>query len=346
MPTAPPKSVTLRRSCQRCAKGKRRCDLRSPECSRCLKGGLNCVYINAPLAVSTSSRQSVDKPYSYHHKRHGKICNQIQPPLRLEIGKEYNKSTIRFLVNGIRDLPRSYAQGRKTLFIHPEVYESETPTPLRDVNWLCKLHVQAEQADRARDLSPLLRRKLTEYARRLSGALGIEELLGYSQALILIHCVLSLSEEARNEYSDTTSTMLEWIAQRLWQQAPTQLPSSLSPKRAWLLAESVRRTIITSLMLRSAYSLHTRNYSVRTPFVDALPFDTRLILWDQDSDKEWRDFDSTSHHSMISLHEYSDALEHGRVYDVTQFSALILAACKGKEISAVPFPPTRTYVVG
>jgi len=295
--------------------------------------------------VSNTARRSINKPYSYPRQWPNKLSSQILPPLRLEIGKEYSKSTIRFLVNGIRDLPRSYAQSQKTLFIHPEMHGIETPMPLRDVHWLCKLHVQAEQAKRAQDLSPLLRRKLTEYARRLSGALGIEDLLGYSQALVLIHCALALSEDDRNEYCDKTSTMLEWIAERLWQQAPTQLPSSLSPKRAWLLAESVRRTIITSLMLRSAYSLHKRNYSVRTPFVDALPFDTRLTLWDNGSENEWNDLDSASNNSMISLHEYSNALEHGRVHDVTPFSALILAACKGKEISAIPFPPTRPYVV-
>jgi hypothetical protein len=63
--------------------------------------------------------------------------------------------------------------------------------------------------------------------------------------------------------------MLAGVAGKLWQQAPIQLPQGLSPRHAWLLAESVRRTINVCFMLHSAYSLSTRNYSVRTPFVDS-----------------------------------------------------------------------------
>ncbi|KXJ87797.1 hypothetical protein Micbo1qcDRAFT_124107 [Microdochium bolleyi] len=41
--------VTLRRSCAACAKAKHSCDLRTPQCSRCLKRNLACHYANAPL---------------------------------------------------------------------------------------------------------------------------------------------------------------------------------------------------------------------------------------------------------------------------------------------------------
>ncbi|EKV07446.1 hypothetical protein PDIG_73070 [Penicillium digitatum PHI26] len=35
--------------------------------------------------------------------------------------------------------------------------------------------------------------------------------------------------------------MLAGVAGKLWQQAPIQLPRALSPRSAWLFAESVRR---------------------------------------------------------------------------------------------------------
>lgn len=274
------------------------------------------------------------------------LMGQVEFPLRLEIAKEYDPSAIRFLVNGIREFPRSFAKTQKTLFIHPDANMPEPPAPLRDIYWLCKLQLQAEGAKRSQVLCPLLRRKLAEYTRHLSHALGIEDLLGYSQALILIQCILALGEDDSNEYFEGTSVLLESVAERLWQQAPIQLPSSLSPRHAWLLAESVRRTIIVSLMLRSAYSLHTRNYSVRTPFVDALPFDVHTELWDDGSQQTWAKAGPGSHGEMMSLHEYSDALESGRVYDVSPFAALVLAACKGKEVSAITFPPPSSYIHG
>lgn len=343
MPPIPPRSFTLRRSCQACVRGKRRCDQRSPKCTRCLNRGLDCEYANAPMAVTKTAQKSIERQHPYKYPQTSIFSGQIQFPLRLEIAKEYDPSVIRFLVKEIREIPKSFARTQKAFFVHPDVHKSGPVMSIREIGWLCKLHVQAEQAKRSQDLSPLLRRKVTEYTRKLSRPLNFEELLGYSQALIIAQCILVMEENGRGKYSEATTAVLEWVAERLWQQAPTQLPSSLSPRHAWLLAESVRRTIIVSLILRSAYSLHTRNYSVRTPFVDALPFDVRTELWDG-SEQTWSESDSKSDESMVSLHEYSDAMERGRVYNVSPFAALILAACKGKQISAITFPPDSPYI--
>ncbi|KAF8853142.1 hypothetical protein BDZ45DRAFT_598946 [Acephala macrosclerotiorum] len=44
--------ATLRRSCNACAKAKQRCDLRIPQCSRCMKRKSSCIYENEPLTSS------------------------------------------------------------------------------------------------------------------------------------------------------------------------------------------------------------------------------------------------------------------------------------------------------
>lgn len=41
--------MTLRRSCAACAKAKHSCDLRTPQCTRCVKRKSSCVYANEPL---------------------------------------------------------------------------------------------------------------------------------------------------------------------------------------------------------------------------------------------------------------------------------------------------------
>jgi hypothetical protein len=41
---------TLRRSCDACARSKLRCDLLTPQCSRCRKTTRACVYANEPLS--------------------------------------------------------------------------------------------------------------------------------------------------------------------------------------------------------------------------------------------------------------------------------------------------------
>ncbi|KAK8058805.1 hypothetical protein PG994_009253 [Apiospora phragmitis] len=54
---------TLRRSCEACAKSKLSCDLRTPQCSRCLKRKATCSYANEPL-TSPAESQSPESPAS------------------------------------------------------------------------------------------------------------------------------------------------------------------------------------------------------------------------------------------------------------------------------------------
>ncbi|KAJ5334743.1 hypothetical protein N7452_007146 [Penicillium brevicompactum] len=347
MPVDRPRPVTLRRSCKACIKGKRRCDQAWPRCSRCLGKDIECEYTNAPLTAN------LNRPAysgSLTNQKSSKInvtpAPKIFAPLRLEIAKEYDPNIIRFLVAGLRDLPAKFAENSKTLFIHPHLYRNGLPPPVREVHDICRLNMQTGQTSRISfTLLSMLRQQSTQLSRRLSHAATFEELLGCSQALVLIQCILILNEgAAQTAYSELVSVMLAGVAGKLWQQAPIQLPQALSPRHAWLLAESVRRTIIVCFMLRSAYSLNTRNYSVRTPFVDSLPFDLRTNLWDDDSEHTWQDSLSNSDNSMVSLHEWSDGLAAGRVHDVSGFSALILAACKGQSVSTIPSPPVDCYI--
>ncbi|EAW16723.1 uncharacterized protein NFIA_000670 [Aspergillus fischeri NRRL 181] len=239
---------------------------------------------------------------------------QLHRPLRLEITKSYPQQIVRFLVHGMRD---------------------KTPTQIIAAYDLCKLHTQIGQGKGTgmATLGPRLRQQLINLLHQFMHAKSFEELLACAQALILLQCIVLLRDD-QNMYSDRVSCSLADVGQRLWQQAPFQLPHTLSPRRAWIYAESVRRTIIVSFMLRSVYSLQRRNYSVRTPFIDSLPFDVRTSLWDTPGEA-WADGPSKA--EMVSLHEYSGMLESGQIHDITPFGSLILAACRGVAISEIPF---------
>jgi hypothetical protein len=271
---------------------------------------------------------------------------QIHAPLRLEIAKEYDPNIVRFLVAGLRGLTVQFVTSRKTLFIHPGLYPHGLPAPVREIHNVCKLTMHHDRNGEIRfTLHSILRQHSIELCRQLNHTANFEELLACSQALVLIQCILVLNEDANTiPYSEAISTMLVGVAGKLWQQAPIQLPQALSHRHAWLLAESVRRTIIVCFMLRSAYSLNTRKYSVRTPFVDSLPFDLRTNLWDDDSPAFWEHALSDSDAPMVSLHEWSDGMAAGRVHNVSHFSELILAACKGQAVSTIPSPPLGTYI--
>jgi hypothetical protein len=78
--------------------------------------------------------------------------------------------------------------------------------------------------------------------------------------------------------------------------------------------------------------------------VDSLPFDLKTNLWEDDSEIAWQEGLFNPHGSMVSLHEWSDGLAAGRVYDVSIFTSFILAACKGRGVSTISSPPVNSYI--
>ncbi|KAL3442916.1 hypothetical protein BJX65DRAFT_212189 [Aspergillus insuetus] len=305
---------TLRRSCQACIRRRRRCDRLWPTCSRCHTRGKRCEYANVPLPTT------------------------VPWPLRLEFRKNFEPRVISFLASGLGSYPASFARCMKTHFIHPDLWSHHNPpAPIRDVHALCQLH--ATNADKSAVLSSLLHR-ISILIRHISNPSNFEDLLASSQALLLAQCMVIFSEDASSPFSDSVSDMLYSLGHNLWQQAPIQLSSSLSPQQAWLFGESVRRTIIVAFMLRSVYSLMKRNFALRTPFVDALPFDRRTALWDEKLDT-WTGIAPESGDAMVSLHGYSGILEIGHIHAIPEFERFILAACRGRTVDMIPYPASR-----
>lgn len=342
---------TLHRSCKTCARGKRRCDQRWPRCSRCLARKTDCEYINVPLTAETDGSESRQRAIRHNELGSRSLLSktEVQRPLRLEIAKGYEQDIISFLVSGMQQFPVAFAQNMKTLFIHPKIYEAPSAfDTAQDLLALCQLHIRAKQKTtlaNTNTIGAVLHQKVAHLHRHVGRTTNFSQLLSCTQTLLLVQSILLLDDSYNGDlpYSEKTATILTDLAEQLWQQAPIQLPSTMSSQRAWLFAESVRRTIIVGFMLRSVYSLKKRNYSVRTPFVDSLPFDLRTSLWDADSHEVWDNHHLDSSHYMVSLRQYSTMLENGQVHGVSTFGSLILAACKGKAASEIRFPSRLPY---
>ncbi|KAL4813739.1 hypothetical protein BDW67DRAFT_192661 [Aspergillus spinulosporus] len=334
------KPRTLRRVCQACARGKRRCDQRWPQCGRCLARGISCEYANVPLTGDDAVTTATTAAAATAAAAAPLITPTIHYPLAMEIPKRYEQSIIALLVEGVSSIPLEFTQNMKTHFIHSELWPRGSgvgvlpPAPIRDMYAVCQLY---QRLHNTTTFQTLLRQKTAYLYRQFLRAASFEEALASAQALLLGQCMLVATDGPEAPYLEATSTMLLSLGQRLYQQAPTQLPSTLSPRRAWLFAESVRRTIIIAFVLRGVYSLKKRNYSARTPFIDSLPFDMRTELWDA-SANSWTDTAGDPADSIVSLHQYSGMLESGLVHGISLFGGLILAACRGKAVEEVAYP--------
>lgn len=57
----------------------------------------------------------------------------------MEMIKTFDGGIIRFLIDGMRAFPITFAQQMKTLFIHPEIYGSSSHSALvQEIYTLCK----------------------------------------------------------------------------------------------------------------------------------------------------------------------------------------------------------------
>jgi hypothetical protein len=250
----------------------------------------------------------------------------------IEVLKCRTPDIIETIVQGMRNIPVLFAQGMQSVFIHPCLYGKSLPPPVRDVHALCNLYLTEEGGFNPSELYPLLQRQVGAILRAARTATTFEGLLACVQALTIAQCL-----QMGNRYFDMavverTNNVVMYLARKLWEQAPYQLPSTMSPWRAWLFGESVRRTIIFAHVVYATFSLMKHGYALRTPFVDALPFDMRTWLWEVQSEDVWSRHYTNTAIPMVSLYEFCVLLASEQIGCFSTFEGILVAACKGKEL--------------
>ena len=364
---------TLRRSCNACARAKKRCDLFFPQCSRCQSRSLRCFYANEPTHASfgrtadEQSRQAAppNVASSTEHEVHpsqpypsdGGVNRGFQfPRLTFQYPSFYgvpltlDTETVRFLVVHLTSFPATFAETGTAPFINLDVYENRLPEAITDIWTLCAA-VSPSASSNKFFFAQILDTKTTQLIRSASTFTSFTELLAMVQVLILALIIRLFSCKDINDNQIKNDALLDALGKltlRLWQKAPTQVSASLSPRQAWLFAESVRRTILTSHMLRGTYDVIRQGYFLHTTFVEALPFDLRTSLWERLSSSSNAD-DAAFRVANIgtklaSYREYSDMWDYGQIHGSTTFGILLLVACKGKEVVKKGLPYYSLHV--
>ncbi|KAF5554093.1 hypothetical protein FPHYL_8523 [Fusarium phyllophilum] len=212
---------------------------------------------------------------------------QIFNPLHQEIVRVFDQGTLHHLSDILRTFPGQFVEHGKTSFIHSALYNSSLPSPLKEVRDVCySYHIAGDYLASSRlSVLRLTIRRLLRLSKRTS---TFADTLAYAQAISLAQIIRLLECHDTNEDNIERDNEEMWaINHELWQHAPTQLPSSLSPWKAWLFSENVRRTIMVCNILLAVYSSLRRGYTMHSLYVEALPFDVRMGLWDADSESAW-----------------------------------------------------------
>ncbi|EWY99937.1 hypothetical protein FOYG_03862 [Fusarium oxysporum NRRL 32931] len=212
---------------------------------------------------------------------------QFFNPLHLEVVRVIDQPTLHHLSDILRSFPGQFAEHGKTSFIHSALYNPSLPPPIKEVSDVCySYHIGGEYLASSR--LNALRLTIRRLLRRSKRTASFADTLAYAQAISLAQIIRLLECHDTNEDDIERDNEEMWaLTHQLWQHAPTQLPSSLSPWKAWLFSENVRRTIMVCNILLAVYSSLKRGYTMHSLCVEALPFDVRTKLWDADSESAW-----------------------------------------------------------
>ena len=349
---------TLRRSCNACARAKTRCDLLSSGCSRCLKKKTRCVYTNEPLGPrkdSSVARQQ-QKVAAHGTGKHGARATAhrslgdsfvlalqnsnltLQRPSFHGVPLTLDNGTVQYIFMHLASFPTMFAKHGRTPFIDLQIYDDSLPESIQDTWSICASAVTSSSVNKAL-LNHSLDSKTVQLIYSAKDAASFADLLASLQALILALIMRLFTCNLGDSLS--VGALLDTLGKltfRLWQQAPARIPASLTPRQAWLFAESVRRTILTSHLLRGTWSVFSRGYFLHTAFVEALPFDVRTSLWDSLSDPVQWPAIANFGTKMVSYREYTDMWECGQIHGATKFGTLLLVACKGKDAVKAGLP--------
>ena len=265
---------------------------------------------------------------------------QWDQPLTLDAGYEFplqqikwrnSHSTISYLVSKLRAFPTALAFEGRTPFIHHQLYSECDNHQTRDLYHICTALSDTEGKTNAAPVS-LVEHNLAKLRSDHSKILSFEDLLTSVQALMM-YLIISLFNESAHfrTLGERYIPLLDQWTRNLRDQAPGELPHSLSPWQAWFFAESVRRSILISHLIRGVYATIKQGYHLHTLYVETLPFDVQTSLWEAESASEWAELAPSSRPQMVSYREYATNYATATHAPTGTFERLLLSACYGKE---------------
>ncbi|RDL35316.1 Uncharacterized protein BP5553_07247 [Venustampulla echinocandica] len=178
----------------------------------------------------------------------------------------------------------SLALHNRTFFIHRTFLSHPIPPPLQSALSTCALstlHSPSTFSILASHLRTLIASSYTTFYSPTA-------ILHSVQALIIFQTIRLLSSDHQHIFDAET----DFLRLNKWtitlQTAYFSLPSPSTSYAEWILKESSRRTILTSVLLRSLYCTTKDGYTELVPLLGSLPVSLNGGLWEMDGEEgEW-----------------------------------------------------------
>ncbi|KAJ5896426.1 uncharacterized protein N7473_005825 [Penicillium subrubescens] len=367
MPSRSSESRSRQKSCVACAEGKRRCNRQTPQCSRCLGRGLKCTYINGSSAkkrhkslvvadlqpIESEFYDNLDDILSLWSPNSDSLIDSSSATASWHTGSPSlldtpllfpaiffpetaapDKWSITQSLRCVKSFPQMFARSRRTPFIHQRLYDTYLPNAIQDAFTVSAAY--CTRAPGTEDMSlRVLEAKTASLLQQVNQTTSVEELLASVQALMLFHIIQLFDGDIRQRSlaERNMDTLRTWTT-RLQVQAEDL--GHATSWQEWILAESIRRTVIFSALIDSLYSSLKHGYCKNVKALSMLPFTSRPELWDLTTSAAWLTESSQSGSEVVLYGDFSMAWENGRVLgELDYFQKLLLIPCVGERYKDV-----------
>ncbi|OCL11977.1 hypothetical protein AOQ84DRAFT_170896 [Glonium stellatum] len=330
--------VARRKSCGECAKAKRRCDMQMPRCQRCTKKNIDCRYPRSGPPISEVPIPELDFPWlddllrapetaawadvlaepalSNYHPTNSDGTSlpdflQIEPPSMTTLARQ----EMTFAVRQFKTYPEKWLKEGKAPFIHRCLYATNMPRALQDAYAACAIY-STKTEENSTVAYAVIEAKANELIRSPNQSSWTHlDLLAAVQGLLIFQFIRLFDGDIRQRaQAEQAEPVLESWTEQLKSRTQTEqaiTTSNTTSWRAWLFAESVRRTIIMSFMIRGIYSLSQ--------------------LWDATSAFQWNKACRECSPLWVLRMNFDAVLREAKANEVDEFGIVMMVTYKGQD---------------
>ncbi|KUJ16651.1 uncharacterized protein LY89DRAFT_618012 [Mollisia scopiformis] len=309
------RSTTRQKACTGCVKAKRRCDLTIPSCSRCMARNRLCSYNDQLVAFAAGDAKISETPN--HDPAAAELLTSPYDSFPFPELAVIEPHQIEYCVFELRRCVLSLAMESRAPFIHSDLYHDTMPDTYQDLLSICSLYNQKTETNSMIVFRMLFikLKKLISSSRTFTQP---EDWLLAVQTLIIYQIIRVFDgDKKQEELADQDFDLLENWSRKLQE---VDVGRSTSHHQ-WLLMESIRRTLMVSVLFRCLYKILKDGMSDLVPVMAALPVSENTDDWDRVEGPRRIP-------SLVTYTSYVKDWNEGKVTTVDAYEMLLLKACR------------------
>ncbi|KAL1623393.1 hypothetical protein SLS54_004382 [Diplodia seriata] len=253
------------------------------------------------------------------------------------------QARVEFAAKRLAAVPKTFAEQAQTMFIHRQLFQEKSPPALQDALSVCALYCLKNPDNQALVFANL-QQKTQQLIANTDPLLASKlELLAALQALLLYQAIRLFDGDIRlrTQAEADEAVLVAWTKQlnvRMHQVVPS-LPASagaLLPTQSraqgwqrWLIEESTRRAVLTSVLLRGVYEFLKFGYEKVSDH--RLSFTAQAALWEAQSEYGWRTACSERERLEVRVAHWDDDMLKAAPPDLEELGVLTMTMLRGMD---------------